>query len=37
MARNDLGQDLLLHKKPGPIARCALLIREKFFDAVIIQ
>src|SRR5207248_5196550 len=37
MARNDFGQDFLLHKMPGPVARLALLIREKLFDVVIIQ
>ena len=37
MARNDLGQDFLVHKTPSPIARRALLIREKFFDVIVIQ
>ena len=37
MARNDLGQNFLLHKTPRPIACRALFICEKFFDAVIIQ
>ena len=37
MARNDLGQNFLLYKTPRPIARCAFLLCEKLFDAVIIQ
>jgi hypothetical protein len=37
MARNDFGQDFLLHKTPRPITRCPLLICEKFFDIVVIE
>jgi hypothetical protein len=37
MARDDLGQNFLLHKTPRPIARSAFFVREKFFDAVVIQ
>jgi hypothetical protein len=37
MARNDLGQDLLLHKLPRPIAAGTLLVGEKFFDFVVIE
>ena len=34
---HDLEQDFLLHKTPRPIARCALLVCEKFFDVVVIE
>ena len=37
MAGNDLRQDFLPHKPCRPVARCALLIRQKFFDGVIIE
>jgi hypothetical protein len=37
MARNDFGHHFLVHKTPGPIARCAFFLREQLFDAVIIQ
>src|SRR3954463_1387659 len=37
MARNDLGQDFLLHKLRGPIAYRSLFIGEKFFDFVVIE
>src|SRR5215471_15589707 len=37
MARNDLGQNLLLHKTPRPIARSAFFLSEKLFDAVVVQ
>ena len=36
-ARNDLRQDFLLHKLRRPVADGALLIRQKFFDFVVIQ
>src|SRR2546423_8625586 len=35
--RDNLTHDFLLNKTPGPIARCAFFLREKLFDAVIIQ
>src|SRR6266480_1973515 len=35
--RDNLTHDFLLDKTPGPIARCAFFLREKLFDAVIIQ
>lgn len=37
MTWNDLRRNFLLHKPPGTIARCALLIGEKFFDVVVIE
>ena len=37
MTRNDLGQDFLLHKVQRPVARCALFIRQKLFNAIIIE
>ena len=37
MARHDLRQSFLLHKTSCPIPRGALLLREKFFDGVVIQ
>jgi len=37
MERNDLAQDFLLHKMPRPITSCAFVVREKIFDAVVIQ
>src|SRR5437762_13649855 len=37
MTWNDLGQDFLLHKTLGPIARSAFLVREKLFDGVVTQ
>src|SRR2546429_2564016 len=37
MTWNDLGQHFLLHKAPCPIARSALLIRQKFFDFVVVE
>src|SRR5438105_11422884 len=37
MARNDLGQDFLLHKTSRLIACCAFLVCEKFFDVVVIE
>src|SRR5207245_5739974 len=35
--RDNLTHDFLLDKTPGPIARCALFLRKKLFDTVIIQ
>jgi hypothetical protein len=37
MARNDLWQYFLLHKLGRPVAERALLIRQKFFDFVVIE
>ena len=37
MARNDFGQDFLLHKLRCPVAYRSLLIRQKFFDFVVIE
>src|SRR5437868_10054238 len=37
MAGYDLLHHLLLHESPGPIARRALLIREEFFNGIVIQ
>src|SRR5438876_3194886 len=37
MAGNDLGHDFLLHKTPHLIARRALVVREEFFDGVVIE
>jgi hypothetical protein len=36
MTRNHLAYDFFLYKAPRAIARCALVIREKLFDAVVI-
>src|SRR5215831_1595217 len=37
MARNDLRQDFVLHKAHGPIACGTLVVREKFFDLVVVE
>src|SRR2546430_11099665 len=37
MARHDLGHNFLVHKTPRPIACRPLIIREEFFDTVVIQ
>src|SRR2546425_1280940 len=37
MTRHDLRHGFLLNKTPRPIARRALIVDEKFFDAVIIE
>src|SRR6266542_3044618 len=37
MTRNDFGQNFLLHKTARPIARRALFICQKPFDAVVIE
>src|ERR1700694_1832000 len=37
MPGNDLAHDFLLHKTPHLIACRALVIREEFFDGVVIQ
>jgi hypothetical protein len=37
MARNDFGQDFRVHKLRRPVAYRSLLIRQKFFDFVVIE
>jgi hypothetical protein len=37
MARNDLGRDFLLHKLRRPVAYRSFIIRQKFFDFVVIE
>ena len=37
MARNDFGQDFLLHKLRRPVADRSFLSRQKFFDFVVIE
>jgi hypothetical protein len=37
MARNDLGQNFLLHKLRRSVADRALFIRQKFFDFVVVE
>src|SRR5438876_11976111 len=37
MTRNNFLHDFLVHKTPRPIASCALFVRKKLFDVIIIQ
>src|SRR5437870_6168363 len=37
MTRNNFLHDFLVHKTPRPIARRALFVRKKRFDAVIVE
>src|SRR5437588_11413213 len=37
MTGNDLRQNFLLHELPRPVARGALLLRQKLFDVVVVE
>jgi hypothetical protein len=37
MTGNDLRQNFLLHEPPRPVARGALLLRQKLFDVVVVE